>query len=88
MTTVVRAVAAGVGVLLAGNLPWVAALAPLNLRVLPVVPWAIVPMALYLWAMSNAPGSCVRSMTVVLIAGNTDRNIASSGIVMLPVSNF
>ena len=49
MTTVVAAVAAGVGVLLAGSLPWGAALAPLNLRVLPVVPWAIVPMALYLW---------------------------------------
>jgi membrane protease YdiL (CAAX protease family) len=49
MTTVVSAVAAGVGVLLAGNLPWAAALAPLNLRVLPAVPWAIAPMALYLW---------------------------------------
>ena len=49
MTTVVMAVATGVGVLLAGNLPWVAALAPLNLRVLPAVPWAIAPMALYLW---------------------------------------
>jgi membrane protease YdiL (CAAX protease family) len=49
MTTVVAAVAAGVGVLLAGNLPWAVVLAPLNLRVLPVVPWAIAPMALYLW---------------------------------------
>ena len=49
MTTVVAAVAAGVGVLLAGNLPWAAALAPANLRVLPAVPWAIAPMALYLW---------------------------------------
>ena len=49
MTTVVAAVATGVGVLLAGSLPWGVALAPLNLRVLPVVPWAIAPMALYLW---------------------------------------
>src|SRR5688500_14423785 len=42
------AVMIGVAVLLGGNLPWVAALA-LNLRVLPVAPWSIVPMALYLW---------------------------------------
>jgi membrane protease YdiL (CAAX protease family) len=48
MTTIVSAVLAGVGVLLAGNLPWVALLAPLNLRLLPVVPWAIAPMAVYL----------------------------------------
>ena len=48
MTTIVFAVFAGMGVLLAGNLPWVALLAPLNLRLLPVVPWAIVPMAIYL----------------------------------------
>ena len=49
MTTLVAAVAAGVGVLLAGNLPWAAVLAPLNLRMSPVVPGAIAPMALYLW---------------------------------------
>ena len=48
MTTIVSAVLAGIGVLLAGNLPWVALLAPLNLRLLPVVPWAIAPMAIYL----------------------------------------
>jgi membrane protease YdiL (CAAX protease family) len=48
MSTIVSAVLAGVGVLLVGNLPWVALLAPLNLRLLPVVPWAIVPMAIYL----------------------------------------
>jgi membrane protease YdiL (CAAX protease family) len=35
-------------VLLAGTLPWGAFLAPLNLRLLPGVPWAIVPMAIYL----------------------------------------
>jgi len=43
----------GIGVLLAGNLLWAAVLAPLNLRFLPKVPWAIVPMAIYLciyWA--------------------------------------
>ena len=49
MTTIVYAVATGVGVLLAGSLPWIALLAPLNLRVLPALPWAVVPMAGYLW---------------------------------------
>ena len=48
MTTIAVAVLAGMGVLLAGSLPWGAFLAPLNLRLLPVVPWAIVPMAIYL----------------------------------------
>jgi membrane protease YdiL (CAAX protease family) len=49
MSTVASAVVGGLGVLLAGNLPWVVVLAPLNLRVLPSIPWAIVPMAIYLW---------------------------------------
>jgi membrane protease YdiL (CAAX protease family) len=49
MSTIVVAVVTGVGVLLAGNLPWAALLAPLNLRVATSVPWAIVPMAAYLW---------------------------------------
>lgn len=52
MTTVATAVGLGVAVLLVGNLPW-AALAALNLRVWPQVPWALVPMAVYLgfyWA--------------------------------------
>ena len=49
MKTVIGAVLAGVAVLLAGNLPWVAFLAPLNLRVLTTVPWAVLPMAVYLW---------------------------------------
>lgn len=53
MSTIASAVIIGVGVLLAGNLPWALLLAPLNLRFLPSVPWAIVPMAIYLsiyWA--------------------------------------
>lgn len=50
MTTIAPAVVLGVAVLLAGSLPWGALLAPLNLRLVPRVPWAIVPMAIYLWA--------------------------------------
>lgn len=54
MTTIVLAIVAGIAVLLGGSLPWVGlppigGLAWSNLRVLPVVPWAIVPMAVYLW---------------------------------------
>ena len=49
MGTIALAVLAGLGVLLAGNLPWIAVLAPANLRVFPSVPWAIVPMSIYLW---------------------------------------
>jgi membrane protease YdiL (CAAX protease family) len=50
----VRAVIAGLAVLLAGEIPWGgiaghAGLAAWNGRVLVVVPWAIAPMALYLW---------------------------------------
>jgi membrane protease YdiL (CAAX protease family) len=37
-------------VLLGGSLPWGALLAPASLRVGTAVPWAIVPMAAYLWA--------------------------------------
>jgi membrane protease YdiL (CAAX protease family) len=37
-------------VLLGGSLPWGALLAPANLRFGTAVPWAIVPMAAYLWA--------------------------------------
>jgi membrane protease YdiL (CAAX protease family) len=48
MTTIGLAVLAGVGVLLAGSLVW-GALVTLNVRVSPVAPWAIVPMAAYLW---------------------------------------
>jgi hypothetical protein len=46
-------VIAGVVVLLAGLVPWAGiaghGLAAWNLRVLPSVPWAVVPTALYLW---------------------------------------
>ena len=44
------AILLGVGVLLAGGLPWSLLLAPANLRVGTVVPWTIIPMAIYLWA--------------------------------------
>ena len=54
MTTIVSAVMLGVVVLLAGNVPWggipgLPGFASLNLRFAPAVPWAIVPMSLYLW---------------------------------------
>lgn len=54
MATIASAVILGVGVLLAGSVPWaglpgIAGLAGLNLQHWPAVPWAIVPMALYLW---------------------------------------
>src|SRR6476661_7265721 len=49
----ITAVFTGIVVLLAGNLPWaglgrISGLAAWNLRVWTGVPWAIVPMALYL----------------------------------------
>jgi membrane protease YdiL (CAAX protease family) len=50
MTTIASSVLLGVGVLLAGNLPWATLLAPANLRVGAAVPWAVLPMAAYLWA--------------------------------------
>ena len=40
----------GVAVLFAGSLPWGVVLAPLNLRIGVSVPWAALPMAVYLWA--------------------------------------
>jgi membrane protease YdiL (CAAX protease family) len=49
MTTIAIAVLMGIVVLLAGNLPWGVLLVPLNLRVARVVPWAVLPMAIYLW---------------------------------------
>jgi membrane protease YdiL (CAAX protease family) len=49
MTTIALAVITGIIVLLAGNLPWVALLAPMNLRVGRVAPWAVLPMGIYLW---------------------------------------
>ena len=49
MHTIASAVLHGVAVLFAGNLVWGLLLAPLNLKVLTIVPWAAVPMAAYLW---------------------------------------
>ena len=49
-TSVPAAVFLGIAVLLAGGLPWSMLLAPGNLRFGTAVPWAIVPMAMYLWA--------------------------------------
>jgi membrane protease YdiL (CAAX protease family) len=49
VTTILAAAATAVAVLLAGNLPW-AGLGTANLRIGTAVPWAIVPMAIYLWA--------------------------------------
>src|SRR5689334_8588391 len=48
MTTIVFAVFMGIIVLLAGNLPWVA-LGAANLHIAPLAPWAILPMAAYLF---------------------------------------
>ncbi len=49
MTTILAAAGVAVAVLLAGNLP-TSALGAWNLRAGTAIPWAIVPMALYLWA--------------------------------------
>jgi len=49
MTTIAVAVLTGIGVLLAGNLPWAMLFAPLNLRFVSVAPWAVLPMGIYLW---------------------------------------
>jgi membrane protease YdiL (CAAX protease family) len=54
MTTILIAVGTGVVVLLAGNLPWagfgpVTGLMTRNLGTGTAVPWAILPMTLYLW---------------------------------------
>ncbi len=48
MTTIAMAILMGIVVLLAGNLPWGVLLVPLNLRFARVVPWAVLPMAIYL----------------------------------------
>jgi membrane protease YdiL (CAAX protease family) len=49
VTTILAAAGTGVVVLLAGNLPW-AGFGAWNLRAGTMVPWAVVPTALYLWA--------------------------------------
>ena len=61
MNTIVPAVALGVGVLLAGSLPWGALLAPLNLRFVTAVPWAVLPMAAYLWIYWKYIGGAIGS---------------------------
>jgi membrane protease YdiL (CAAX protease family) len=48
MTTITLALMTGTVVLLAGGLPWGGFLAPANLRIGVVVPWAILPMSIYL----------------------------------------
>jgi membrane protease YdiL (CAAX protease family) len=55
MLHVITAVMTGILVLLAGNLPWAGfgrmnGLAAWNFRIWTAVPWALVPMGLYLWA--------------------------------------
>lgn len=55
MTHIITAVMIGILVLLAGNVPWagfgrISGLAGWNFRAWTAAPWAIVPMALYLWA--------------------------------------
>jgi membrane protease YdiL (CAAX protease family) len=55
MTTILAAVGTGILVLLVGSLPWtgfgrISGLSAWNLRAGLLVPWAIVPMTLYLWA--------------------------------------
>jgi membrane protease YdiL (CAAX protease family) len=55
MATILAAVITGVAVLVAGNLPWagfgpISGLGRLNLQFWTAVPWAILPMAVYLWA--------------------------------------
>ena len=48
LPVVVRAVISGVVVSLVGTLPW-ALLVRWNQRVLLTVPWAVMPMGIYLW---------------------------------------
>src|SRR5688572_4719815 len=65
MTTIGLAVLAGVGVLLAGSLVW-GALLPLNFRMSTVAPWAIVPMAAYLWFYWKFIGGAIGSPQTAL----------------------
>jgi membrane protease YdiL (CAAX protease family) len=48
--SIALAVVRGIAVLFGGSLPWGFLLAPANLRFGKAVPWAIVPMAAWLWA--------------------------------------
>lgn len=61
MTTILAAAGSALLVLLAGSVPWagfgrINGLIGWNLRVGTSVPWAIVPMAIYLWAYFNFIG--------------------------------
>ena len=63
MTTILVAAGTAIVVLLAGNLPWagfgpIVGLAGWNQRVGTQVPWALLPMAVYLWAYWNVIGGC------------------------------
>jgi hypothetical protein len=49
VTTALAASGITILVLLTGSIPW-AVLGNLNQRLTVLVPWAIIPMALYLWA--------------------------------------
>src|SRR5262245_14937143 len=58
LPVIVRAVIAGIVILYIGEVPWTgiaghAFLAGLNLRLFSSLPWAIVPMSLYLWLYWN-----------------------------------
>lgn len=55
MDTIILAVLSGVAVLLAGTMPW-GVFASANQRFGLTTPWAIAPMALYLWAYWRAIG--------------------------------
>jgi hypothetical protein len=81
MTTVASAVFTGLAVLLAGNLPLIALLAPLNLRVFPSIPWAIVPMAIYLRLYWHYIGGRIGSLgTATMRRANLRANPLRTGV--------
>lgn len=74
-----------IAVLLAGSLPW-AVLGTANQRVGVLVPWAVVPMALYLWAYVQFLSGRWRSDTAVMRCANLRANQLSArmwGIALL-----
>ena len=87
MNTIVSAVLTGVAVLFAGNLPWVVLLAPANLALLPKVPWAVVPMAIYLrlyWRYISGrigPPATARTRREQLRANPLDPDVWTAAIV-------
>jgi len=81
MTTIALAVLTGIVVLRGGNLPWVALLAPLNLRVGTVAPWAVLPMAIYLWCYwKYIGGSWVSKATAGKRRANLRANLLSAEV--------